>query len=245
MKTEKYLMLGENGAERWTISKAPLTINEGAVIAHLSAHRPLRLDNVMNVGGPFGMASVIVRSGVEMWSVRVRVLVLEAPFQLSEQIHTPSFHDLNEPTMRMEWKVPDAISLILGITSVKADKNMRYAAERYLMAFDDKGEMWRLPLANVYEDGKLCHGQGVTYYNSAMETVLKSCEQFVASKWNADLYGGSATQIEKTRRMFRWKANEKGFDQLEMEIKSGKDWTSLCTNKIASENLSQLIINVP
>ncbi len=241
MTSEVNLVITAHGIERWTTTKHTMKVNEPALMDSLSKNVIRKCDRIANVGGPFGLAAMTCNSTLEMWSVHVNKLHFECPFYLQDGVHSPAFGDTNQPTMKLEW-IPN-MSLVLGITVLR-DGYYRLAGDHYLVAFDMRGNLWRLPVSNLYEDGKLCHGQPALKYTTSLECVLDCCKRFSSSKWNHDLYHlTEEKRFRSTRDMFRWKPEATGFTQLDMTLAAAKDWTSLC-QKISSETLSQLIVNV-
>lgn len=240
MTTETLFVVNQGGCERWDITKRRVVAEPALADAFLKG-TPRKNPAVVEVGGNYGKAGVSMLEKYEMWSVRVLKLALNAPFVLTDGVHTPAFNSPDEPIMPMIWTPPSNMSLVLGITVLRdgigPGTYKFYAGDHYLVAFSGDGNMWRLPLSNLYEDCKLCHGQEVVKRPTAMEIVGRSCDLFNKSQWNADLYAeGDRTRREATRKMFRFKPLEKGFEQLAIET----DWTKLC-QKVALEKLNQLI----
>lgn len=241
MSTENLLMITEKGVERWVIHKYQLKVNESQLMESIARNVVRKCEAVIKIGGPYGMACVSLKQTFEMWSVRVLKLSLECPFYLQDGVHTPAFADGNQAVMKLEWT--PHMKVVLGIT-VHKDMTTRYAGDHYLIAFDARGNMWRMPVANLYEDGKLCHGQPSSKFDCSLDCVMDCCKRFSNSKWNADLYQLSdEKRFRSTRDMFRWAPDDKGFNQLPLTLSGSKDWTSLC-QKISNETLQQLIMPV-
>lgn len=238
-QSEIIYVITPTGNQRWDITKRDLQV-EQSITDSLCIGVSRKNPRIAKIGGDYGNAGVAMSGVLEMWSVRVTNLKINAPFFLKDGIHTPAFADNTQPLMTMEWK--PQMTLVLVITVLKDTmKNVHYAGDHYLVAMDNRGGMWRLPLSNIYEDCRLCHGQAAHMRETSLEVVMECCDLFGKSQWNTDLYNGEdRKRCDATARMFRWKPLEKGFQQLEILPLSGKDWTSLCM-KVATEKLSQFV----
>jgi hypothetical protein len=236
MTTETLFVVSPQSCERWDIQKRKL--NADPQLAEAFAQNVARKNpSLTAIGGDYGMAGVAMLNEYELWSVRVLKLGLTAPFFLKDGIHTPAFADSRQPTLSLFWTVPDDMRLVFGVTVLK-DRVQHMAGDHYLVAFDKKGEMWRLPLSNLYANCKLCHGQDNTRLPTSLEVVNKCCTLFSKSGWNQDLYGDDAAARQNTGKMFRFKPTDTGFEQLPIEVPSGKSWTALC-QKVSVESLNQ------
>lgn len=240
MQSEILYVITPTGNQRWDITKRDLIV-EQSITDSLSVGVCRKNPRIAKIGGDYGNAGVAITGSLEMWSVRVANMKITTHFSLKDGIHTPAFANPEQPIMTMEWKPP--MTLILAITVIlDKTKWAYYGGDHYLVAIDNRGGMWRLPVSNLYEDCKLCHGQQTKLKETSLEVVLHCCDLFPKSQWNADLYAESdRKRFEATGRMFRWKPLEKGFQQLETLPLSGKDWTSLC-QKVSSDKLNQLIL---
>lgn len=243
MSSEMFYVVKQEGeVERWDITKRRLA-TDAALEQAFSANVTRRNATVLKFTGDYGTAGVSMNVKFEVWSVRVLSLGLEAPFKVVDGVHTPDFISKSEPNLPMKWEPPSSMKLVLGVVLIRDSKGM-VPGEHYLVAFDSSQRMWRLPVSNLYDDCKLCHGQVPKPLPTSLECVSMACDMFSKSRWNADLYNpDDKTRMAATECMFRFKVNKTGFDQLPMKLKEGKDWTSLC-QKIASEKLNSMIMPV-
>lgn len=238
MKTEVFYVITEVGVERWDLKKRPINI-EPTVVEAMAENITRRNPAIACLGGDYGNAGVVMLGAYETWSVRVLTLSLSTPFDLVDGIHVPAFCDKTKPIMPMKWKVPSGIIMVLGI--IVLSDPFFYAGDHYLIVFDPSKRMWRMPLSNLYEDCKLCHGQPIRKFNTSLECVKNACDMFSRSNWNQDLFqDDNMKRINASKDMFRFKPSSTGFDQLPIQLSAGKDWTSLC-EKVAADKLNQLI----
>jgi hypothetical protein len=200
----------------------------------------VRVANVALIGEGYGMASITATPTMETWTVKVLKLGMEAPFLLRDGLHLPAFAEQNAPVIPMVWDVPDSMNLTLTVI-LKCTGKVYGAGDQFLVAFDSEKRAWRLPLSNLYDECKLCHGQHNTRWKTKLESVKNACELFSKSRWNRDLYAGKDHLIPKTQAMFRWRPTEGGgFEQQAMLLEEGKDWTSLA-EKVGTEFIQRMV----
>ena len=105
----------------------------------------------------------------------------------------------------MHWTAPNNMRVFLA---VKARKNAAgkvwSVVEPYLFckaASAVPAGFYKLPLPNIYPDGRLCLGNGWTGNSPTLIGVLKNClRQLNESSWNTDL----PSPVEQTRQLFRF-----------------------------------------
>ncbi len=238
MPTEFEYVIKPDGTYRRDINMRPIKVDEG-ITATFTAGLVRKCPSVAIIGGDYGRCGVAMLDNYEFWSVRVHHMGLAARFSLDEGIHTPDFLSKDKPVLPIKWK--PTMPVIMAVT-VMRHPGYLVGGDHYLIALDAKGNHWRLPVSNVSDVGKLCHGQEARRFNESLDCVRFSCEMFSKSSWNSDWYDTAThTQLaDSTRRLFRFKPTEQGFEQLEPRLASGKDWTSLCS-KIAVDNLNKLV----
>ncbi len=237
MPTEIEYIINKHGSFRRDSTLRQIRTSE-AIAQAFSENVCRKCPAVAIIGGDYGMAGVAMLDAHEFWSVRVMNMGLNTVYELKDGVHTPYFlGPKTESILPISWK--PTMPVVLGITVLRQGGYM-LAGDHYLMAVDAKGNHWRLPVSNVSDVGKLCHGQTAKRFGNSLECVKFSCEMFSKSVWNSDWYNGDADLINRTKALFRFKPTEGGFEQLPALIPSGKDWTSLC-QKIAVDNLNKLI----
>lgn len=235
MKTGTYYVLGDTGAERWALNCTPIRITQEVldnlgenVIRHI-----YNLTNLRSLGPWYGRVNMSI-GAVHYCAATVEVvaLPLNIPVALVGGLHVPWFVS-SQNYLNMVWSPPPNMNIRLMVSF--HDGGMSSA---HLIAVDPEGEHWRLPLPNMYEDGKLCHNQ-----RPGGETIIESLNNFLssfaASRWNTDLY--QDTRKIPMESMFRWRADEKGFQQQPMVVPEGKAWTALC-EKISVKHLRDWMV---
>ena len=184
----------------------------------------------------FGEASLAHASGTFYWSVRILTLNLNTAFVLNKDKElVPSFEEWadTEKVMQIGWKVPDEITLVLGITMIDLGHGFQ-SGKHYLVAYDTAKRSYRLPLTNLYDHLELCHGQGNKEHTTPIGSLITALKAFRSSLWNADLC--ASFQRTNAPLMFRFKPTDKGFDQLPIND-GGHGWQWLC------EKVSNDLIN--
>ncbi len=168
----------------------------------------------------------------KLWaSVRVKTLNLHTTFKIENEVMTPTF-DAEGKFIEMPWVAPDTMRLVLGMAINATPDLMQYKlGKHWLIAYDNKGASYKLPMSNLYDHLELCHGQAHAIQPTMMGAVYLGLKAFRSSKWNADLRG-SVTR-EMAPQLFRFKPLNVGFEQ----IPSIDPWHKLCM-KASSEIVS-------
>lgn len=166
-------------------------------------------------------------------SMPIRELNLKAPFRVEGGYMWPEF-DKPHPVTSVVWKTPSSMRLVLAINIAPGYETM----EHFLVAFNAKGQSWRMPLSNLYADCRLCHGR----YTSTSATVLQACQlawnQFQASAWNQDLYtDATPARREGSKSMFTYKVDNDKITQVEIN----GDWTKHC-EKVATDFITRFVL---
>lgn len=237
MQSGTYYIVAPDGNYRWDVNIRPIMANS-TLADSLSAGIIRRCDNVFRVGGCFGHAAMAMGNGFTMWSFRVLKLPLLTCYTLTDGVHTPAFAGKGLPVMPMVWVPPKDLCLVLAC-EIHRDGRSVYLGDHFLVALDEGGHTYRLPLSNLYDDAKLCHGQPTDMFDNHFDALKVACESFSKSQWNADLYS-DASLPDRTARMFRWEPKPDGFKQLPMVLKDGEDWRSLC-QKVATAKVTSMV----
>lgn len=143
------------------------------------------------------------------FSTRVTKIPLKAPFKIEEGILYPKFSATNEPVFPMEWITPDEMWLQLIVKCYTRERKT-FIHTIWLIALDKENRAYRLPLANLFEDGRICIGDILNERVSAQDAVSAVWEQIKNSVWNGDL----DMNPDEAKSMFRFKALADGFEQL-------------------------------
>jgi len=120
---------------------------------------------------------------------------------------SPAFGRQDAMRQRCLWRVPNDMLLLFALVNFKT---------AYLLAFEKaKHQCFRLPMANVYPDGRVCMGN---HFESEMAnkrgTIHKldhAIKDFYSTEYNKDLH----PDYSKTDMTFRFKPmGESDFEQL-------------------------------
>jgi hypothetical protein len=79
---------------------------------------------------------------------------------------------------------------------------------QWLLAFTADRRCFKLPLANVYDDGRLCNGTFEMNQPDVMAAAMAELTQFENSSWNSDL-NNDAVQAG-ANNMFRFRLSTEG-----------------------------------
>lgn len=185
-----------------------------------------------------GMVNMRINEGsVCYYTVRLKSIPMKSPFRLVENVLVPNFSSNVDPVLPLIWTPPEGMGLamLIIIQSAKVDVNKYESSTefQYLVAFDAKTALYRMPLANVYDDGRLCLGRFDAVANSHVEVIDKVLAQFKASQWNSDLW----RKPELSQKMFRFKPSNENFEVLPPL----EPWQKLC-EKISTGILNNLVL---
>lgn len=233
----EYVIKAE-GLKRRKIIEDDLDIN-AAIIDQLSASvsrksiavMPMKIIDPENGNN----ASMTALAGnMTVWSLPLVKLPLKTFYQSKDGVAFPAFDDATSPVLALEWVPPPNLYLVLAVV---LDVN-RLCSMQYLVAFDQQSRSYKLPLSNLYDDCKLCSGQYKGGSDSQVEALTNALNQLHKGEWQKDLYAGDAANRKRTRDLFSFKVEEKGFSQIPPE----KDWTKAC-EKVANDFVTANIIN--
>jgi len=124
---------------------------------------------------------------------------------------TPSFsqHDSSTKLINPVWTPPEFMRI--WFVTVDPERRVSSDAATCFLIFTrtDKPGIFRLPLGNLYGDGRICTGEDHKHWlslhrskdrYSRLHVHMESINQFMASSWNGDLFSG----LEKSRILFRF-----------------------------------------
>lgn len=238
MSTKYEFLITDQGLEKRTITSVPIDINQ-AIIEQISATAAKVVPRIFPmkflepeadsfVGAVFGS------NGASYWTMPIEKLPLKTFFQAKDGELWPVFDDSTSPMLSLEWRPPANcyLRLVVSLTNKNA------CMEQHLIAFDTDGRPYKMPLSNLYDDCRLCHGKYTDNPITHAQALAAALKQFREGNWNADLYGGSAEKRKKTKAMFTFKAEKDGFNQGEPNA----NWTVLC-DRVSTAFITSNVIN--
>lgn len=231
-------VIKSDGLKRRRIVEDDIDIN-AAIVNQISAAVSRKTKKVMpmKIIDPENAndASLTVLPGnTTVWSLPLVKLPLKTFYQSKDGTVFPVFDDTTSPQLALEWVIPSNMFVVLA---VQLDSRMD-CLKQYLVAFDANSRTYKLPLSNLYDDCALCSGIYKGKSANQVEALTNALNQLRNGEWQKDLYQGDAANRRRTRDLFSFKVEEKGFSQ----IPHPKDWTALC-DKVANDFVTSNIIN--
>lgn len=230
MKPQKFYALQENGDIIPITVGEPINITQEVVASLLKdcVRSDKRVFNIAELGD----VDVSIPADGAYYIARITKLPLKAPYKIEDGILYPKFSSSGDPVLPIEWQVPDDLRLLF-VVMVKNNVNTSYIqkGQHWLLAFDSEKRCYRLPLANIYSDGKICLGEIKLQYPSAKECVEACWQQIKNGQWNGDL----DSNPDEAKALFRFKPLKEGFEQQP----SLGDWKSL--SKVISPGVLNFI----
>jgi len=101
------------------------------------------------------------------------------------------------PMRDVRWLVPAPFALVAA--SSTADENLRIA-----LVNTTTSRIWRLPLPNLYDDGRVCLGER-PHSTNVIERHANNVNAFYSNAWNQDLFSGKEVSF---KHLFQWSLNE-------------------------------------
>lgn len=226
--TTAYLIFPTGEIYRQAMSEVPINVTDES-LAPLMLGLKLKASSVWLDRDFNAVVSACLNCRARYYTVNLPELCIQAPYKLVEKVMVPQFNSKSDPVIPMKWIPPEDCHL--KYLAMIQDSNVQC---EWLMALDNKGLAWRLPLPNVYEDCRVCTGEYPRFCETDQHGVNSSLRQFRASNWNQDLWSG---QEERSQKMFRFLPNKKeGFEQLQPD----GNWTKLCV-KVGIPQLQYLV----
>lgn len=191
---------------------------EDVMRSHFSRERRLAKGCFLVLGKPVDLA---VGPQSVLCAVRLDGISLTTQFQQTGDKLYPVF-GASGVMMSLEWKKPDDMELVFSSDCTK-DRGRWRMGECFLFARKaNKPGFLKLPLPNLYEDGRICMGNEVA--GSIRGDTLEGCfkaalESFADTRWNSDLLPAA----ERTRALFRWTVDRK-------QIQPEMAWELQCRN---------------
>lgn len=245
MPKEKMFVVYPDRQEVWDLERRVVSLNESisSDFAQGVRRKVDRLFDMSNVKSPdsYGLIGFSCnRDDSAVWSVEVKKLPMECPWDSSKDgVLGPAFESKDHPVLALKWTVPANMRILLVVVVTKLPEGFFAASTQFVVAVDQQKRMYQLPLSNLYIDMKLCHGIRVSaQHKCSYNALMDALNQFEKSRWNADLFHDNPARLNATQ-LFRFKATEKGFDQLPPT----SNWTGLavkCANEFVAANITNL-----
>jgi len=188
--------------------------------------------NVMPIPG-WGMAHANIGLSDTLWSVPIDRIPLKARFKVVNSILVPMFASHTDLEMPLVWQAPKEVRLVFVVRTEPNDDCV-VVGGNWLFAFNKDNNGYRLPLPNLHDECTICTGEFDASYDSALECIVASLEQFNQSKWNSDLM----TTVAQSQKFFRFKPTNETFETLPIEA---ADWTTLC-HKVSTATMDRVIL---
>ncbi len=238
MSNNTYFKIEQDGSiKKVTTSEMEINI-EKSILNRFAADTPLKTNCLMSAAilpdsAGLGNIGMCIKRGSVSFTVRVGTLPMRTPFIMKNGNMVPEFKADGDTEFVMNWVVPDGMRLyfIANFIQMKADV-------QFLVAVDKAGRNYRLPLSNLYEDARICHGEYTAGGTTPIDLLSKAWLQFHKSRWNSHLTEKAKDIEANSQKLFRFKPLEKdGFEQL----KPDEPWESLST-KVATSFIEENLV---
>lgn len=208
-----------------------------AFFDEMSRYASFSRRNIFDIPG-WGMAHCRFKSDSDYYSLALDRIPLRCDWRVTDNgIMTPDFcRDSSSVVFEKVWQTPETMILVMLCRVKHKDADICRVEKQWLMAFrENSSDCYRLPLANIHDDGRLCDDkEGASYHGPTPALAIQSAmTKFAQSNWNADLWSTEA----QTRSMFQFQAV--GGDHLQLPIMG--QWWNLCT-VIAPDILGEVIL---
>jgi hypothetical protein len=205
---------------------------EGEVLDELTADVTRGQRNVLAIPG-WGVAHANVGLEDTLWSVAINRIPLKARFKLVNSVLVPMFASMTDLEMPMVWTAPPEVRLVFVVRTTVEDDCVLVGGN-WLFAYSKDHNGYRLPLPNLHDECTICTGQFEDSYDTAMQAVAASLEQFNRSKWNADLM----RTVAQSQQFFRFRPTNETFETLPI---TASDWTTLC-DKVSTAIMDRVVL---
>lgn len=240
---ETYHKVTADGIERVSVTRERIALTD-SIMKRYAQDMPVRIDRLFDAAiistNLTGSVGVSYKEKSAVFTVRIARMPLRARFVMEGDVLVPDFRAENEiPPMDMLWTPPSNMVIFWMVAMLAGEST---SGDQFLVAMDNAGRTYRLPVSNCYENARLCSGRYDGSGRTHLEALIKGWRQFERSDWQSDLVDrGGAGGMKSSKMMFRFKPLEKeGFEQLPIQCVEG-DWVPLVT-KIANEFINSNII---
>jgi hypothetical protein len=236
MTSKTEIVIQPDGAFiRRTITDQELDIGD-EVVEQISRGCDRRLAHVGCVKAAEGEVAVHLccSCSESYWTVPLTQLRLRCPFHLTgDQLLVPALDSKSDPIMDQVFTVPPGMQIAILFKISNLSPVMYRLDKSWLFALSDRGDSYRLPLGNLYDDCSVCTGEENLRDNSALGLVQKGLDQIDRSVWNQDLWNRPSL----CQSLFRFKVEPNGFRQVPTAV----DWMELC-NKVSVDASRKLVL---
>ncbi len=218
-----------------TVTEKEISL-EQSILNKFAADSPVRTDCLLSAAilpGVAGLDNIrmCMRRTAICFTVRMASIPMRTPFTMKHGVMVPQFKADGDTEFNMTWKVPENMRLYFMANFVNNKPDTQF-----MVAVDPPGRTYRLPLSNLYEDARLCHGTYPATGSTLIDMLCKAWEQFHKSRWQSHLMDKAPAIEANSQKLFRFKPSEgDGFEQ--QPIVEGNTWESL------SQRVSTAFIN--
>lgn len=238
-QTHHYKLEADGTIKSVTVNEREV-IMDMAIINRFAQDTPLKTTHlissgILSEGQPIGNIGMCLRKNSVAFTVRMGVLPMRAAFTMADGVMVPDFKGGNaDPEFVLNWTPPDSMRLYLLMNfglPLKVDV-------QFLVAVDKDGRFYRLPLSNLYEDARLCHGAYENVGSTLIDAVSKAWVQFHKSRWQSDLANRGNESVAYSKKLFRFKPLEpEGFEQIKVD-----GWEALSTRVVTAFITENIVI---
>jgi hypothetical protein len=241
MSSTSYYKIEQDGTVKVVTKTEQEICLDTTIMAKFSADLALKSSLLMSAGilpevPGLGNIGICMRKASITFTVRMAALPMRCAFVMKEGIMVPNFKRGNEDKeFSLTWEPPASMRLYLVMNFLVPMK----LDVQFLLAMDPNGRHYRLPLSNLYEDARLCHGDYDYNGSTLIDCVSKAWLQFHKSRWQSDLVDRGTDSSGNSMKLFRYKPLEpSGFEQL----KPTGDWETLSTRISTAFLLDNVVI---
>jgi hypothetical protein len=236
MSTETYFRLIAGG----TIQRVDKNVSDVPVpheiFRNAAAGVSLSLRNVAIIQD-WGLLNLsVTMNGSGFATVPVQRIVLRTSFDVKniddEKLFVPNFASIDN-LIEVVWEVPETMRVIL-VLAIQTRSYTWSIGKSYLYAVDGRPEYWRLPLANIHDDGSVCEGREVKWFNSLMEAIADMLATFDKSRWTSHLW----TDHNKSQQFFRFRP----LDKNKFQTIAPAAWATLCNKVVVAEVQKNIVL---
>lgn len=205
------MSVGRQAVAIWSDEAYKITFNRlssadlDAALTATSNASYRRIAGAFDVNGT--TAAVAVRKEHVLASVQIDKLSIKTHFQAFGIVLAPVFKPVvvggadQAIVTTCNWTAPSDMLLYLAVKAVPRPDGKYKVDESYLFACSKAYQdgFYRLPLSNVYTDGRICLGNSWAYSGPSVQGCLQAAlKQLTESPWNSDLLPEAA----KVRKIF-------------------------------------------
>lgn len=218
---------------RRDITERAVDVGE-SIVNSLSANVDRIVKFAFQTRDPSMMVHLRACADANYWTVEMPRIVLRTSFKMDRDHLVPNFSG-DGIDMPLFWTPPSSCKLAFMVIEKMRTSSSRWLNFAYLFAINSDNRCYRLPLANIYADCKLCLGEFESTGATSHAVILKALDQFDKSEWNSDLWRQDENGAH-TMAMFRFKPEGDNFVQVMPE-----NWTALC-QKVATPMCEKVVL---